>query len=197
MATDKNSSSAGGSLQQPINKCPQNYKPWIWTLVVMAAITTAWAVYEGFQKDGYFTNAFNRGQNKAPEWGSKKFALQSAGVAPEQVKGLQTSYHSIIDSVRPAVITIDAVGNTQVAGTLPPEIEPEIPVAAFARVGSGVIIEPRGYVLSSYHVIAGSESLKATVYGPGGALQYPIKLVKADIRSDLALLRIQGPGPFP
>ncbi len=200
MATDKNSDSAGSKLQQPISKCPQNYKPWIWTLVVMAAITTAWAVYEGFQKDGYFTNAFNRGgdsSGKPQGWNSKKFAMQSA-LAPEQAKGLQTSYHTIIDSVRPAVITIDAVGNTPVAGvTPPPEIEAEIPVAAFSRIGSGVIIEPRGYVLSSYHVIAGAQALKATVYGPGGALQYPLKLVKADMGSDLALLRIQGTGPFP
>ena len=201
MGSERSFSTDENTNPQDLKKCPQNYKPWIWTLVVMAAITTGWAVYDGFQKGGYFSNAFNRGGEATQEWNSRKFATQSAmqsPIAPEQARGLQTSYHTIIDSVRPAVITIDAVGNTPtVAGVNPPDMQAEIPVAGFNRIGSGVIIEPRGYVLSSYHVIAGAEALKATVYGPGGALQYSLKLVKADIASDLALLRIQGGGPFP
>ena len=201
MGSERSFSTVENTNPQDLKKCPQNYKPWIWTLVVMAAITTGWAVYDGFQKGGYFSNAFNRGGEATQEWNSRKFATQSAmqsPIAPEQARGLQTSYHTIIDSVRPAVITIDAVGNTPAAAAAnQPDMQAEIPVAGFNRIGSGVIIEPRGYVLSSYHVIAGAEALKATVYGPGGALQYSLKLVKADIASDLALLRIQGGGPFP
>ena len=194
---DKNFDDAVITTQQALKKCPQNYKPWIWTLVVMATITAAWAVYEGFQQGGNFLGVFSQGDDSSRhESNSNNFAIQSA-TAPEQVKGLQTSYHSIIDSVRPAVITIDALGDTPETGVSPPAAQADIPVAAFNRIGSGVIIDPRGYVLSSYHIVAGADMLKATVYSPGGALQYPLKLVKADKGSDLALLRIQAGGLFP
>ena len=32
--------------------------------------------------------------------------------------------------------------------------------------------------MSSLHVVDGASSLKATVYGPAGALEYPLKIVK-------------------
>ncbi len=70
-------------------------------------------------------------------------------------------------------------------------------MANYARIGSGVIIDPRGYTLSSLHVVNGASSLKATVYSPAGALEYPLKIVKGERTSDLVLLRIQGDGPFP
>ncbi|MEI6704852.1 MAG: trypsin-like peptidase domain-containing protein, partial [Deltaproteobacteria bacterium] len=117
--------------------------------------------------------------------------------APGAVGEVQTSYHGLIDAVRPAVVSIAAamrnVPNVATQGMNDP-----FPAdVAFNRIGSGVIIDPRGYLLSSYHVIAGAEALKATVYGPGGATEYPLKMVKGDLRTDMALLRIQGSGPFP
>ena len=71
------------------------------------------------------------------------------------------------------------------------------PVTNYSRVGSGVIIADKGYVLTSYHVVEGATAMKATVYGPGGANDYPLKLVNIDKTTDLALLRILGNGPFP
>ena len=109
---------------------------------------------------------------------------------PGSARSLQTSYHNIIESVRPAVISIDAVMQDQNANA-------GGPIANYTRIGSGVIIDPRGYTLSSLHVVNGASSLKATVYSPAGALEYPIKIVKGDRASDLVLLRIQGDGPFP
>ena len=114
----------------------------------------------------------------------------NTAAVPGSARSLQTSYHSIIESVRPAVISIDAVMQDQKANA-------GGPIANYARIGSGVIIDPRGYTLSSLHVVDGASSLKATVYSPAGALEYPLKIVKGDRASDLVLLRIQGDGPFP
>jgi S1-C subfamily serine protease len=201
MSSKKKVESDTHTVQQPEHSCPRNYKPWIWVLVVMSLVTVAWALYEGGKQDGYVNNFISRdaktGQPKTP------MALPAAGgsivpsaSAPGVAGEIQSSYHSIIDAVRPAVVSITAamrnvpnIANQGVIDPLPGDV-------AFTRIGSGVIIDLRGYLLSSYHVIVGAEALKVTVYGPGGATEYPLKLVKADVRSDMALLRIQGPGPF-
>jgi S1-C subfamily serine protease len=197
MGSEKIADSTESTLQQPEHTCSRNYKPWIWTLVVMAILTIVWALYEGSQQEGYVNNFLTKGQTAKNL--SAPALTQVAGVqqAPGAVGDVQTSYHGIIDMVRPAVISIDAAMRNQPTAANQGAIDPLPTDVAFTKIGSGVIIDQRGYVLSSYHVIAGAESLKATVYGPGGAKEYPLKLVKADLRTDMALLRIQGGGSFP
>ncbi len=204
MSSEKNTESTDSTIQQPDQKCSRNYKPWIWTLVMMALITIVWALYEGSQQEGYVNNFLTKGQNaknmNAPgalQVAGSPYAMQAAQ-APGAVGDVQTSYHGIIDAARPAVVSIDAAMKSfptavNQAGALD-QFPNDVP---FNKIGSGVIIDPRGYVLSSYHVIAGAEALKVTVYGPGGATEYPLKMVKGDLRTDMALLRIQGSGPFP
>ena len=189
MGTEKTSDDIGKNSQKSLESCPNNFKPWILALVVMVIITLVWSVYEAQKRGGYFGRFFT--ENKWDDKGGfgKQSALNTV-TAPESARALQTSYHGIIESVRPAVISIDAVMQDQNANA-------GEPIANYARIGSGVIIDPRGYALSSLHVVGGASSLKATVYGPAGALEYPIKIVKGDRTSDLVLLRIQGDGPFP
>ncbi len=205
MSSEKKTESAAtaaSATPHPRQKRLWNYKPWMWGLVVMALVTVAWALYEGSQQDGYVNGFLSRGAKAGKQ--NAPGALPAVGgyivplaAAPGAVGEVQTSYHSLIDAVRPAVVSIAAaiknvptVANQGIVEPLPNDI-------AFTRIGSGVIIDPRGYLLSSYHVIVGAEALKATVYGPGGATEYPLKLVKGDLRSDMALLRIQSAGSFP
>ena len=183
----------------PAAVCTRNYKPWIMALVAMSIATIVWALYEGSQHDEYINAFISRKGGVAQS--TTQAAPGTASIPAVQVAAVvgtvQMSYHQLIDSVRPAVVSIEAaVPSAQTApgqagtGLFPADI-------AFNRIGSGFIIDSRGYVLSSYHVIVGAEALKATLYGTGGAMAYPLKLVKGDLRSDLALLRIQGSGPFP
>jgi serine protease Do len=189
MATEKNSDDNGKSAPKPIARCPNNFKPWIFALVVMVLFTLGWSVYEAQKRGGYFGRFFKERTWDNLDKRVDQSALSAVNV-PGSARALQTSYHGIIENVRPAVISIDAVIQDQKANA-------GDPIANYARIGSGVIIDPRGYVLSSLHVVDGASSLKATVYSPAGALEYPIKIVKGDRSSDLVLLRIQGDGPFP
>ena len=201
MSSKKKAGSCACTDQQPEHSCPRNYKPWIWVLVVMSLVTVAWALYEGGKQDGNVNNFISSGAkagrpNTAGAIPAAGGSIVPLAAAPGAAGEIQASYHGIIDAVRPAVVSITAamrnvanVANQGVIDPLPADV-------AFTRIGSGVIIDPRGYLLSSYHVIVGAETLKATVFGLGGAKEYPLKLVKADLRSDMALLRIQGPGPF-
>ena len=57
--------------------------------------------------------------------------------------------------------------------------------------GSGFVIDPRGYVLTNNHVIEGAQSIEVTL---GNRSRYPAKLVGADPRSDIALVKIDPKG---
>ena len=180
----------GKTAQTPLEPCPNNFKPWVLALVVMVLFTLGWAIYESSKRGGYFGRFLNTRTWKGNGGYGEQSALNTAA-GPQSATALQSSYHGIIETVRPAVISIDAVTQDQ------NNANPGEPIANYTRIGSGVIIDPRGYALSSLHVVAGSTALKATVYGQGGASEYPLKIVKADQASDLVLLRIQGDGPFP
>jgi serine protease Do len=191
MGTEKTSvdKDIGKTAQTPSEPCPNHFKPWILALLVMVLITLGWAIYESSKRGGYFGRFLNVQTWKGKgEYGNPSALNTAAG--PGTAKALQSSYHGIIETVRPAVISIDAVMQEQ------NNANPGEPIANYTRIGSGVIIDPRGYALSSLHVVAGSTALKATVFGQGGAAEFPLKVVKADQVSDLVLLRIQGDGPF-
>jgi serine protease Do len=190
-------------MQHPGRKCSRNYTPLIWALALMALFTVFWALYERSQPEGYVNNLLAKGQqaNRKTRQGVVAEAgwphTMQATQPPGAVGDVQTSYHGIIDLVRPAVISIDAAMlNQPTAANKSGLLELQPHEIVYKKICSGVIIDPRGYVLSSYHVITGAVALKATVYGPGGAAEYPLKLVKADINTDMALLRIQSGGPF-
>lgn len=55
--------------------------------------------------------------------------------------------------------------------------------------GSGIIFEPNGYIVTNYHVISGAS--KVTVKLSTGKV-FPAKLVAADKRSDLAVIKIDA-----
>jgi len=61
-------------------------------------------------------------------------------------------------------------------------------------VGSGIIFDPSGYVLTNNHVVAGAQKLDVTL--PDGS-SYPAKLIGRDPRSDIAVIQIQGGSNLP
>jgi len=60
-------------------------------------------------------------------------------------------------------------------------------------IGSGFIFDPRGYILTSRHVIRGSEEILVTLEAKK---QYKARVIAADPKTDVAVIKIEG-GPFP
>ena len=69
-------------------------------------------------------------------------------------------------------------------------------------LGSGVVIDPQGYVLTNSHVVAQGDTIHVKFRSPDGAENaedpgLEAKVVANDVRSDLALLKIQVEGTYP
>jgi serine protease Do len=207
MGKEKAKSPDKGKAGEPLKeqKCPKRYKPWIFTLAVISILTIAWAVVDRFDVRSFSSlfDMLNLEWTFSKKSGQGKPFLSAAGV-PEPVKGVQDSYHMVVDMVRPAVVSIEAFSNipfiagqvgtpaTQFAG---PAAGEKLPMSF--KVGSGVIIDPRGFMLSNYHVIKGSKNLKATLYTPVGERKYDLRIIKKDIDTDFVVLRLLGEGTFP
>ncbi|CAH1666686.1 Do family serine endopeptidase [Chelatococcus asaccharovorans] len=61
-------------------------------------------------------------------------------------------------------------------------------------LGSGVIVEPSGLVITNNHVIENMTEVRVAL---GDKREFEADIVLRDPRSDLAVLRIKGNGPFP
>lgn len=61
-------------------------------------------------------------------------------------------------------------------------------------LGSGFIVDPKGYILTNEHVIMGGSDIRVTLKD---GKRYPAKVVGAAPEMDLALLKIDGDHPFP
>ncbi|MGB5210405.1 MAG: trypsin-like peptidase domain-containing protein [Gammaproteobacteria bacterium] len=134
-----------------------------------------------------------------------KFVLQSATVGlaaafvavylfPDLLPGrangpAPSSYASAVVSTAPAVVNLisAARGIEQTAGPGPEAIAS----AAGESLGSGVIIDPAGYVITNDHVIAGAFAIDVVLTDGRVA---PAGLVGTDPDTDLALLKIELDG---
>jgi len=63
-----------------------------------------------------------------------------------------------------------------------------------AAVGSGFLIDAKGFVVTNHHVIAGADRIKVAL---DGGETFPATLVGVDKRTDLALLKIDAGRPLP
>ena len=115
-----------------------------------------------------------------------------------------TSYRDIVKQVAPAVVSIEVKVKAKQPrtnmlfndGLLPPETTPtQGPKAdAPASFGSGVIVDPKGVILTNYHVLEGAESVEVRL--PDGR-KFTSKDWRVDRKTDLAIIRVESDKPLP
>jgi serine protease Do len=84
---------------------------------------------------------------------------------------------------------VKAIRKTQ-AGVASLKVEKRGSWGRKESVGSGVIVDERGYVLTNRHVIAGADVITVRLFDN---TELPGRVIVEDARHDLAILRIQAP----
>ena len=108
-------------------------------------------------------------------------------------------------AVKRAVVNIDIapadVGSANRRGG--PALSFDMPSSAALQtneetLGSGVIIDARGYILTCYHLIKDYPAVNVTVFSSSSVRQvYKANVVDIDVTTDLAVLKIESDRPLP
>ncbi|MGH7316608.1 MAG: trypsin-like peptidase domain-containing protein, partial [Candidatus Rokuibacteriota bacterium] len=114
------------------------------------------------------------------------------------------SFAQVAENVGPAVVNINTV--TRVSGRTPVEefFGDEFLKRFFGdaperqqvqrSLGSGVIVDPAGIVLTNAHVVERATEIEVST---ADGKKHKAKLAGVDRKTDLAVLKLQGAGPYP
>ena len=116
----------------------------------------------------------------------------------------QSSYADLVSRVSPAVVTIRSTERSRPAQQFPfmddpnfrdffgdrlPQMQQQQPPQRVQGVGSGVIVNSDGYILTNHHVVDGAIEIKVELTDNR---TFTAKLVGSDPPSDLAVLKIDA-----
>lgn len=129
---------------------------------------------------------------------SMLLALLTASVAPayanpdiDFMKRIERAFTRIAEGVKPTVVSIRAERIRGAAQQAPPSPHPNIPMFSS---GSGVIIDPEGYILTNNHVVSNTRRLRVRLWDESA---HWAKVVGTDRYTDLALVKIDAKRPLP
>lgn len=112
-------------------------------------------------------------------WERSAFGSESS-VALQQ---LQEDFNKAVATVRPAVVSIKAEKKDQAMGVKDPA------PLWYESIGSGFIVDERGFVVTNYHVVRQATSITVSLWR-SQRTEYTAEVVDADESLDLALLKI-------
>ncbi len=85
---------------------------------------------------------------------------------------------------------IQAVREAVIAKVRPAVVEVNVTTQQGGAIGSGVVIDGRGYIITNNHVVSGQQSMNVTLYD---GTNVPAQLVGTDPTDDLAVVKITPP----
>jgi serine protease Do len=134
---------------------------------------------------------------------NRQKAVQSTGQRMDPLRQFNSSLQELAAKVSPAVVQV------LVTGFGPVGTQNGNNTALIGRqqsLGSGVIVDPDGYIITNAHVVEGAQRIQVVLTPPGDTsegpppgvrTEYPAKLLGVHKDSDLALLKIDAAGlPF-
>jgi serine protease Do len=145
--------------------------------------------------------AFAQGQSSANRLpASQDSTRQSTAERANLLRELDSSLEQVVSKVSPAVVQI------LVNGYGPVESHGRTDTARIIRqhaIGSGVIVDPNGYIVTNAHVVEGAQRIRVVVSAPASNLRlestslhspqiFEAKVLGRHKKSDLALLKIEA-----
>jgi serine protease Do len=110
------------------------------------------------------------------------------------------SLADIVDKITPAVVNIATTPKLEKKKYYGPETLKEFLERQFtvpevkSALGSGFIIDPKGYIVTNYHVIEGADEVNVTL---NNEKTYKAKVIGQDPKTDIALLKIDNDNELP
>ena len=107
---------------------------------------------------------------------------------------------SAFASIRPAVvnITADRITSRKI-GSLASSVSFDDPSLRFVEeqsLGSGIIIDSRGFILTNAHVVTKAQNLKVIAFG-FERKAYVAEIIRKDLPNDIAVLKVYPQAPLP
>ncbi|MDZ5697601.1 DegQ family serine endoprotease [Chelativorans sp. M5D2P16] len=141
---------------------------------------------------------FLRGtQTGSQETGSETPARR----VPFSQRQIQLSFAPLVRETAPAVVNVYASARVDVRSPFmgDPFFErffsfPQMPPRVRSSLGSGVLVDPSGLVVTNYHVIREADEVKVAL---ADGREFESEILLKDERLDLAVLKIEGADPFP
>jgi Do/DeqQ family serine protease len=124
-------------------------------------------------------------------------AVAQDRVVPPSAEALRMSYAPIVKRVVPAVVTVSAA---KMVSNRNPLMEDPFFRRFFGQqfgpreqtqqsLGSGVLVDPSGLIVTNNHVIDGADQVKISL---ADKREFAVDVVLKDPRADLAVLRVKG-----
>jgi serine protease Do len=115
--------------------------------------------------------------------------LSLSGAAGSELR--ETPIVKAVQRARGAVVNIRGEKTVAVAATsaAAPDVSRRV-----NGMGTGVVIDPRGYILTNYHVVDGVKEILVTLVD---GRRHVAKLVARDTETDLAIIKIDAQQPLP
>ncbi len=146
-------------------------------------------------------------------WGQTGYCRDSwspalASMESQEKVEITTAIIQLAQNHIPAVVHIEVTERQEVANPLAPLEQnpffqhffnlpknmPKTLEREIMGIGSGMLIDPKGYILTNNHVVDGAAKIVVTL---SEGNRYPAEVVGTDPLSDLAVIRISRNEPFP
>ncbi|MCX4245039.1 trypsin-like peptidase domain-containing protein [Paraliomyxa miuraensis] len=128
--------------------------------------------------------------------GPQAAALRAPSLSPEElpapepsVADLELAFERAAEAIAPAVVSV--INEQDTSAELPEFLRPLAPKGEARGMGSGVIIDEAGYILTNNHVVEGAGTLKVQLHDDR---ELHAELVGTDPKTDLAVIRIRAEG---
>jgi S1-C subfamily serine protease len=175
-------------------------------IVLFALMGIGWQ--QVLQVPTYFVQAFSDPSHFLSRWnpsvgtvGTNRQIKNVAGVVSSpniQLVCSDETFAAAVSRVRPAVVNISSERIErvpQVPGSVQFD-DPAQDLLNLGGIGSGIIIDPRGYILTCYHVVSRASNIMVTPFGYE-VRRYRARLIAKDEGLNLAVLRINTANELP
>jgi serine protease Do len=145
---------------------------------------------------------------KAVESSQSQTAVDQGNASAHLSQNLSSAIEQVADKAIPAVVHIEVTEHQELANpyyayrdnpffrrffgvpkNMPKKFQREL-----VGIGTGVIIDAEGHILTNYHVVGGATKIVVTL---SDGTQFDAKVVGVDPKTDLGVIKIDAPQPLP